>query len=52
MLNRGGEQATLLAGSDFEIVNENLKIYFKVDEAIDAETKSEKIRKTIDDIRK
>ncbi|KAL1196003.1 Valine--tRNA ligase, mitochondrial 1 [Cardamine amara subsp. amara] len=52
VLNRGGEQATLLAGSAFEIVNENLKVYFKVDEAIDEETKSEKIRKTIDDIQK
>lgn len=52
MLKGGEEQAALLARTAFETVNENLKVYLKVDEAINAEAEAEKIRKKIDELDK
>lgn len=52
MLKGGEEQAALLARTAFETINENLKVYIKVDEAIDAEAESEKIRNKIEELQK
>ncbi|CAE6063173.1 unnamed protein product [Arabidopsis arenosa] len=52
VLKGGEEQAALLARTAFETINENLKVYIKVDEAIDAEAEAEKIRNKIEELQK
>ncbi|XP_010554365.1 PREDICTED: valine--tRNA ligase, mitochondrial 1 [Tarenaya hassleriana] len=47
-----GEHTAAPAGSAVETVSENLKVYLKVDGAINAEAEREKIRNKIDEIQK